>query len=94
MLRPAENESILGMPTPMVNLKIKVKNNQGENLATPRALPDTGASVDCIKEKFTKKHNLTILLDITNMIKLVNTKGKTMKELDTTKITLPAPGGG
>merc|ERR1711867_333046 len=50
MSRPAANAAISGMSMPMVNLKIKVKNNQGGNLATLCAFPDTGASVDCIKE--------------------------------------------
>ena len=95
MSRPAANSAaIAGCPTPMVNLKIKIKKNQEEKLATLRALPDTGASVDCIEENFAKKHNLVIQPDMTNMIELVSVEGKTMRVLGTTKLTLQAPGGG
>ena len=93
MSRPAANAAISGCPTPMVNLKIKVKNNQEERLAMLWAQADTGASVDCIEENFAKKHNLVILLDKTNMIKLVSVEGKTMKVLGTTKLIIQAPGG-
>ena len=58
MSRPAANAAISDCPTPMVNLKIKVKNNQDEKLTTLHALPDTGASINCIEESFAKKHNL------------------------------------
>ena len=79
MSRPAANSAaIAGCPTPMVNLKIKTKKNQEERLATLRALPDTGASVDCIEENFARKHNMVIQLDTTNMIELVSAEGKTM----------------
>ena len=60
-VKTSTNAALSGCPTPMVNLKIKVKNNQEEKLATLRALPDIGASVDCIEESFAKKHKLVIL---------------------------------
>ena len=72
----------------MVNLKIKIKKNQEEKLATLRALPNTGASVDCIEENFAKKHNLVIQPDTTNMIELVLAEGKMMRVLGTTKLIL------
>ena len=79
MSRPAANSvAIAGCPTPMVNLKIKTRKNQEESLATLSALPDTGASVDCIEENFAKKCNLAIKPDTTNMIELVLVEGKTM----------------
>ena len=64
--------------TPMVKLRIKTRKKQEDSLATLRALPDTGASVDCIKENFARKHNLVIQPDMTNMIELVSAEGKTM----------------
>ena len=79
MSQPAANSAVIaGYPTPMVNIKIKTKKNQEEHLTTLRALPDTGASVDCIEENFAKKHNLVIQPDTTNMIELVSAEGKTM----------------
>ena len=93
--RPAANSAaIAGAPTPMVNLKLKTQKNQEESLVTLRALPDTGASVDCIEENFAKKHNLVIQPDSTNMIELVSAEGKTMRVSGTTKFTLQAPDGG
>ena len=95
MSQPAANSAaIAGCLTPMVNIKIKTKKNQEEHLATLRALPDTGASVDCIEENFAKKHNLVIQPDTTNMIELVLVEGKTMRVIGTTKLKLMAPGGG
>ena len=79
MSQPAANSAVLaGCPTLTVNIKIKTRKNQEESLATLRALPDTGASVDCIEENFAKKHNLVIQPDTTNMIELVSAQGKTM----------------
>ena len=81
MSRPAANSAaIAGAPTLMVNLKLKTKINQEESLVTLRALPDTGASVDCIEENFAKKHNLVIQPDSTNMIELVSAEGKDLSE--------------
>ena len=74
--------------TPMVNIKIKAKKNQEDYLATIRALPDTGASVDCIKESFAKKHNLVIQPDTSNMIELISVEGKVMKVIGNTKIKI------
>ena len=77
--RPAAcSAEISAIPTPMVNLKMKAMKNQESYLATIRALPDTGASVDCIEENFAKKHNLEIQPDTTNMIELINAEGKVM----------------
>ena len=84
---------VTACPTPMVNLKVKAKKNQEEYLATLRALPDTGASVDCIEESFTKKHNLVIQPDTSSMIELILAEGKTMKVIGTTKIKIVANGG-
>ena len=78
---------------PMVNLKVKAKKNQEEYLATLRALPDTGASVDCIEESFAKKHNLVIQPDTSSMIELISAEGKTMKVIGTTKIKIMGNGG-
>ena len=62
--RPAAcSAELSAIPTPMVNLKMKAKKNQDNYLATIRTLPDTGASIDCIEETFTKKHNLEIQPD-------------------------------
>ena len=73
--------------------KNKNKENQEESLATLRALPDTGALVDCIEENFAKKHNLVIQPDTTSMIELVSAEGKTMRVIGTTKLKLMAPRG-
>ncbi len=95
MSRPAAcSAGVAACPTPMVNLKVKAKKNQEEYLATLRALPDTGTSVDCIEESFAKKHNLVIQLDSSSMIELILVEGKTMKVIGTTKIRIMAPGGG
>ena len=79
MSRPAAcSAGVAACPTPMVNLKVKAKKNQKEYLATLRALPDTGISVDCIEESFAKKHNLVIQLDSLGMIEFISVEGKTM----------------
>ena len=33
---------------------MKIKKNNDSELATLRVLPDTGASIDCVKDKFVK----------------------------------------
>ena len=76
MSRPAANAAMSGCPTPMVNLKIKVKKGKDNELATLHALSDTGASIDCVEERFVRKHNLEILLDTHQMIELVSTEEK------------------
>ena len=63
--RPAAcSAEISAIPTPMVNLKMKAKKNQDNYLATIRALPDTGASIDCIEENSQRsiiwKYNQTV----------------------------------
>ena len=88
MSKPAANVAMSGCPTPMVNLKIKVKKNNVDKLPTLHALPD------CIEENFAKKHNLVILPDTHQMTELVSTEGKMMKVLGTKKLTIQAPGGG
>ena len=81
-------------PTPLVNLRVKIKKNNFNKLATLCALPDTGASINCVEEKFVKKHNLEILIDTNQMIELVSTEGKMIKVLGTTQLKIQAPGGG
>ena len=94
MSRPAVcSAEVTACPTPMVNIKLKAKKNQEDYLATIRALPDTGASVDCIEESFTKKHNLVIQPDTSNMIELISAEGKVMKVIGTTKVKIMANGG-
>merc|ERR1711873_208295 len=87
--RPAAcSADISAIPTPMVNLKMKA-HRHGENyLATIRALPDTGASIDCVEESYARRHNLEIKPDTLNMIELINAEGKIMKVIGTTKLHL------
>merc|ERR1711873_20176 len=77
----------------MVNLKMKAHRNGDNYLATIRALPDTGASIDCVEESYAKKHNLEIKPDTSIMIELINTEGKVMKVVGNTKIQLRVKGG-
>ena len=92
--RPAAcSAEISAIPTPMVNLKMKAKKNHDNYLATIRALPDTRASIDCVEESYTKKHNLEIKPNTLNMIELINAEGKIMKVTGTTKIQLMVKGG-
>ena len=72
---------------------MKAKKNHDSYFATIRALPNTGASIDCIKETFAKKHNLEIQPDSSNMIELINAEGKMMKVIGTTKIRITVKGG-
>ena len=73
MSRPAANSANMsGCPTPMVNLRVNIEKNNDRELATLRALPDTGVSIDCVEEKFVTKHNLEILLDTDQMIEQVS----------------------
>merc|ERR1712120_18596 len=84
---------ISAIPTPMINLKMKA-HKDGENyMATIRALPDTGASIDCVEESYARKHNLEIRPDTSGMIKLINAEGKAMKVVGTTKLLLRIRGG-
>ena len=92
--RPAAcSAEISAIPTPMVNLKMKAKKNQDNYSATIRALPDTGASINCVEESYAKKHNLEIKPDTSNMIELINAEGKVMKVTGTTKIQIMVKGG-
>ena len=92
--RPAAcSAEISAIPTPMVNLKMKANKNCDNYLATICALPDTGASIDCVEESYAKKHNLEIKPDTSNMIELINAEGKIMKVTGTTKIQLMVKGG-
>ena len=50
-------------------------------LATLHVLPDTGASIDCVDEKFVKKIKCEILPDIKQMIELVSAEGKVFRVL-------------
>ena len=94
MSRPAANAAMSGCPTPLINLRVKIKKNYINELATLHALPKIGASINCIEEKFVKKHNQEILPDTNQMIKLVSAEGKMIKVLRTTKLKIQAPGGG
>ena len=94
MSRPAANAAMSGCPTPVVNLRVKIKKNDNDELATLRALPDMGVSINCMEEKFVKKHNLKILPHTHHMIELVSAEGKMIKVLGTTKLMIQAPGGG
>merc|ERR1712115_635944 len=92
--RPAAcSAEISAIPTPMVNLMMKANKNRDNYLATIRALPDTGASIDCVEESYAIKHNLEIKPDTSNMIELINAEGKIMKVTGTTKIQLMVKGG-
>ena len=92
--RPAAcSAEISAIPTPMVNLKMKAQRNGENYLATIRALPDTGASIDCVEESYARKHNLEIKPDTSSMIELINAEGKVMKVVGTTKIQLRVRGG-
>ena len=92
--RPLANAAMLGYPTPLINLRVKKKKKYFNKLATLCALPDTGASIDCIEDKFVKKHNLEILPDTNQMIELVSAEGKMIKVLGTTNLKIQGPGGG
>ena len=91
MSKPAANMS--GCPAPVVNLRVKLKRDNESELATLCTLPDTGASIDCVDEKFVKKHKLEILPDTNQMIELVLAERKAIQVLGTTKLTIQAPGG-
>merc|ERR1711989_1214 len=92
--RPAAcSADISVIPTPMVNLKMKAHRNSENYLATIRALPDTGASIDCVEESYARRHNLEIKPDTSSMIELINAEGKVMKVIGTTKILLRVRGG-
>ena len=56
-------DAVHGTPTPLINLRVSIKGRgkgKSNYLASIRALPDTGASVDCVSAKFVKQHGLTV----------------------------------
>ena len=58
MSKPAANlANMSGCPTPMVNLRVKITKNDDSELATLCALPDTGASIDCVEENLSRNTN-------------------------------------
>ena len=64
MSKPKANSvNMSGCPTAMVNLRVKIQKNNDSEIATLCALPDTGASINSVDEKFVKKHKLEIFLD-------------------------------
>ena len=94
MSKPAANSANMsGCPTPIMNLRVKIEKNNDSDLATLGALLDTGAIIDCVEEKFVKKHKLEIITDNQQMIELVSAEGKVIKVLGTTKLTIGAPRG-
>ena len=94
MSRSAANAAMSGYLTPLVNLRGKIKKNDFKDQATLHVLPDTGANINCVEEKFVKKHNLEILPDTNQMIEVVSAEGKIKEVLRTTKLKIQAPGGG
>ena len=79
----------------MVNLRVCIRGpgNQKE-LTSIRALPDTGASVDIVHEKFARRHNLTFTKDTDDMIELIAEEGNAINVTGTTELELQLPGGG
>merc|ERR1712105_564737 len=78
-------------PTPLISLKIQVPGGvKGfkHSLATARALPDTGASCDCISEAFAVQHGLQIVPDTDNLIDLSAAEGNPIEVSGTTEITI------
>ena len=49
MSKLAANAAMSGCPTQMVNLRVKIKKDNDNELATIQALPNTGASIDCVE---------------------------------------------
>ena len=62
-------------------------------LANIRALPDTGASIDCITEKFAKQHKLIVIPDKEDEIDLIAAEGNSIKVSGTAELELQLPGG-
>ena len=57
MSKPVANAANMsGCPTPMVNLRVKIKRENDSELASLHTLLDTGASIDFVDEKFVRKH--------------------------------------
>ena len=94
MSRPAANAAMSDCPTPIMNLKMKINKGRDNELATLHALLDTGASIDCVEERFVRKHNLEIISDNHQMIELVSAEGKMINVLGTTKLEIQVQGGG
>ena len=92
---PACNSGeIVGCPTPLVNLRVCVRKKGNHNrLVNIRALPDTGASVDCITEKFAKQNGLVVIPDEDDVIELIAAEGNCIQVAGTTELELQLPGG-
>lgn len=77
----------------MVNLRVKIKRENDSELGTQFTLPDTGANIDCMDEKFVRKYKLEILPDTNQMIELVLAEEKGIRFFGTTKLTIQSPEG-
>ena len=96
LLSPEANLSeVNGYPTPMINLSVRVKGKGRYNkLETVRALPDTGTSVDCVQEKFVKRHKLTIKPENEYMdLQLLAAEGNEMLVSGTTTLEVSLSSG-
>ena len=62
-------------------------------MSTLRALPDTGASIDCVDARLVMKHNIEMLRNTTHMIELISAEGNAMKVLGTCRLAIQNIGG-
>ena len=62
-------------------------------LSTLRALPNTGAYINCVDARFVAKHNIEMLPDTTQMIELICAEVKAMKVLGTCRLAIKNIGG-
>ena len=83
----------IGAPTPLVALKIVSGcQNKGARVATLRVTPDTGATVDVIKQDIAKQIGAEIEPN-TGGYKLSDAQNANIKIVGTCKLRLQRPGG-
>ena len=63
-------------------------------MANIRSLPDTGASIDYVSERFVKTHKLKVISNDDDQIDLTAAEGNAIKVSGTTELNLQLPGGG
>ena len=82
-----------GAPTPLVTLKIMSGcQNNGSRVATLRVTPDTGATVDIIRNDIARTIGAEILPN-TSGYKLTDAQNANIKIVGTTKLRIQRPNG-
>ena len=83
----------MGVPTPLIPLRLMAEcQNKEPKLAKVRVCPDTGATVDILREDVARKVGAEVVAN-TMGYKLIDAQWSPIKITGTTKFRIQRPGG-